>query len=914
MARTNPPTLKLLCVLALAGIACGDDDGTTGPDMDAGMVFDGGPSFDGGPGFDGGPTADAGPGTDGGPDVFDTVEERLDHLRVPQYDLDSPEVGGTALRDFNGDAVPDEAHPLRTPVATLTGADEFYVTGTGNGGGAVVDFDRPSTPGLSRFVVAQPAGGLEVALDPAVVALHLDDDGREEVLVFDARAPSPGATNEVYVFAVEDEEAAYATSSVVGESVGTWPGATNLRAVRADTDGDGLDEVLLAAIVGDDVEHRGYDPRTKTLFPAVRMVRLRAITHPVYGISLAAGQSDDDPGDEVAIGINYREPRGVDGTTRVAVLGTFIDREIIMEDGRKLVGGAVTMADVDADFRDEIVVAGSAPGDTAGSYEYRLLIRDDVTAGITRLFEDTFTGSLSNTNSVVRVRQTQLAVANTSVSSVTPELPGAEPPSGFQAFDPAEDVLVNNVIWEFSPVDLPPEGVTPEERIAAMARPASEVFRFGRETDLIIDDETVQFALGQLNADGLPDAGVLSEIADLFELTDQEHTLAITGLLSGTTQSVVLAPDGRVPMQMVQANMDSDSIVVRHLREEHVMRYSEPVILAVLAATPCYPGPDGQYTNECSTNYGNAVSASTAQSSTYGFSMGLTVGYGWEDRVATQSELKAKATLTARTAFGTGSSTEITFSKAYFNGTQQDQVLATVFGLEQFTYEILSAPPGMSGESRVGQTITISVPRSDVQTTRLFSESLIRPSLRPSQAAALDAVFHHTPGDPSTYLRRHEIADYVAGLGVTGPECNESTSPDALADCGYLTSRDGADPGVVSVAGGVRGSGTGIDGNIMIENSMDETRAWGMEAMFDLELSLGGAIFGMQLGASTDNSITVSHGNSIEYGFRMGAVDPAVYAPYQAQLVTFHHRFDCNANDECQSFEVLNFWAEPSVP
>jgi hypothetical protein len=641
------------------------------------------------------------------------------------------------------------------------------------------------------------------------------------------------------------------------------------------------------------------------------------------GFSLTAGQFDDDLDDEVALLINNRVVGTTQGDARLVIIdndagagdAVIRDFRIRTQAGESFVGAGIAAADVDADQRDEIVIAGADTSDAAGTYTQRLTVLNDLGAAaamhIGRIYDNSFTGTVGS-SSVVRVRDTQMSVAQTTVSAETPMIPGGPPPAGLEVFDPAEDVLVNNVLWEFSTVSIPAMA-TPQVRTALMARGPREVFPFGSETELIVSKDTVQFALGQLNADGYPDAAVLTQVSGLIE-GNEVGTLRIRPVFGASgAASTVISRDGSLPMQLVAANVDADSMVVRHLSTEHGMRYTEPVILAALAAPPCYAGPSGQYTDECATTYGNTSSSASATTSNWGFSLGITVGYGFEERLASQSELKATFTAKASATFTTGESAEISFSRSYTNGAPENQVLATVFGLEQFTYQILSAPPGPMGESRVGERMTISVPRSEAHTTRLFSASLIEPSLRPSQAAALRAVFDHTPTEPLSYHRRRELGAYLAALGVTGPECNESTRPDTLGACGYLTSMTAVDPGVVSLPGGISGAGTGVEESFSITNGTSSTEAWAIEATIDIETSLAGVIFGLELGGHVGADITVSHGSTVEYSFGAGAVDPAVYAPYQAQLFAFRHRFDC-VETECQSFEVLNFWTESSTP
>jgi len=919
----------LASVLAVSGfvVGCGGDAGS-----DAGSDT-GRPPADTGVPTDSGSAVEADTGlapTDAGPTRFlGTVEERLDHLGIGLSTLD--EVGGTVFRDFTGREVSQHAHPLRESVAALAGTSELYVLGAGAGGGAVVDMARPGLP-AARHVVGQPSGGLEDARDPVAVALHADGDGREELLVVDLR-PDTGAVASIFAFPIEDEENAtpFATDTAAGmfagRDVGDWASANTLAAVARDPDGDGIDEVFLVARVGTDWQYRTYNPAT-------RMLSASAVGGPLANagvvgsfstFSLAAGELDGNPGEEVALLVNSIDGSFV-GDARLVVLARsggsdaiVHERVVRMADGRNVVAAGVAFADVDADLVDELVIAGTGTSTAAGSYEQRLVVLDstedaDAARHYAPVFEGSYTGTTARGGGDVRIRETQLSVAQTSTPPLAPRVPGDPPPSGVALLDPAEDVLVNNVLWQWTTATVAADA-TPQVRLAAMALPRREVFRTGSNTMVTFSTDTVDFAIGHFDDDGLPDAAVLSTEPGNIEGDDAGllRIVPLVGLGAGDTTRIG-GRDGTWGLQLVPVDIDRDSIIVRYIEGEHTLRYSEPIVLAALAAPACYnTAAMGQYTDNCSTTFGKQSSTASEMENSYGFSLGLTAGFGFEDRTFTQSEIRATYTARASTAFGTRSSSEISFSSAFTNGAPENQILATVLAFEQYTYEILSAPDGMDGSSRVGERLIVSIPRPEGRTTRLYSESFIRPALRPSQAAAIDAVFDHTPNDPLSYHRDAEVGGYLSMLGVAGAECTSGSMPPSLGACGFLASPS-QDTGVTSLPppAVVMGSGSGISGFIQLTTGMDESTQWGVEATIDLELSVGGAIFGLDIGASTTSTMRVGYARSVQYGYSIGALDPNVFGGYRARLFAFRHRFDCDMSGEnCQSFEVLNYAIDP---
>lgn len=848
---------------------------------------------------------------DAGPRFLTTVEERVDHLGITRTTLAS--VGGTAFRDFTGNTLGAHANPLGASLATLSGAMELYLVGVSpNGGGTMVDLARPGIGLSPPHVIAQPAGALELATDPVPLAVHADDDGREEILVLDLRTPGGGITG-VYALLIEDEVAGFTPNS--GDLVGTWAGASSLIAVRRDVDGDTRDEAFLVARVGTNWEYRTYTIGTGVLGPA-------SVGGPLADpmavgtfstFSLASGDTDGELGDEVAVLLNSRS--SASGDARIVVFGqvggvdTVLHRQRVrMAAGANIVAAGVALADIDADFRDEIVVAGTTPSPASDSYIQRVVMLDDggATARFAPIYERERSFRTPTSPTDVRILETQICVARTSVPTALPEISGRAAPAGVSVFDPADDLLINNVLWEFSTVVVPATA-TPAMRATAMARAPRELFQFAGGSPTV-SSQYVQFALGQLDSDGLPDAALLTYDRGIFvgSAAFQLRSRPLIGARAEITST--LPHRSRRAFRLTPANVDRDSIVVRHLEAEHVLRYSEPVILAVIAAPPCYnTSTMGQAIGSCSTSYGTTTSSSVSTDTTYGVSLGITTGFSLG---GTPSPAQFEATYTARASasFGAGTMSSVTFSQSFNNGSAEDEVVATVFGLETFTYLVVSAPDEAPGSpTLVGERLIIAIPNQSGTTTSQYGASVILPSLRPSQAAALAEVFDHRPDDPLTHHRYADLNAYLAGLGVVGGQCDSSTPPASVASCGWFISPSQT---VGSTAGPVLPTvGSSVSGSISVSTGTSASVGWGVSAAISLKLTLFGAIGGVEIGFSTDSDVTISHGSSLEYGFAMGSVDPTVFTPYSARLFAFQHTFDCA--DECLTFEVVNYTVDP---
>ena len=886
----------------------GRDDGAAGAGRDdggAGAGRDDGGAGAGDSAGSGGRTAGAGAGND--PGSLESVEARLDALGVAMPTLDEL---GPMLRDRSGRTLADGAHPLKKPVSTLAGPSELVVIGTAAGDAVVVDLDRAGSEGLPAHVIHEAPGDFGALVAPVVLALHADADGREETLVVDLRDEDPQTGEDVVLWQLEDEAAGFEVPFGAGQELGEWRNASHLAAARYDAEGDGLEEVFLVALVGEEWEYRvlqldGMEGPTLGPIRSGGPVLDPSLSgEALTDFDVASGQLDGDPELEVALVINTRpDPQSDYGHSRLVVLdddggglGVVLDQLMVFEGSTPFVASGVGFADVDADFVDEIVVAGTDVASSIDNYTQLLAVLEDMvepSAAFDMLCEGSVTPATQRGDVTVRIGDTQVNTARVTGGAMAgPDAAG---------FEPAEDVLVNNVLWQW----------TASEGVASPS--TSEQIPLGTDSSIIVSSETLKFAFGNLDGDALTDVAVLT-MGDGYVTTVGSGPL-VAGTLykisvgGASEQQTRLDLSTSAPVAMAPANVDGDAIVVEYLPEEHGIRYSEPVILAVLAAPPCYAGPLGQNTGNCSTTFGATTNSEAATSESFSLSASLHVGMNVEERVFTQSEIEAVQTIEATTVQGTDSSASLSFTKVYTNGSSQDQVLATVLAYEQFAYRILDAPPGPSGESRVGQTIAISIPRDDAHVTRLFSEDIIRPAMRPSQRQALDAVFRHTPTEPLSYLRPSQLDAHLQSLRVIGQACDEETDPSLIDDCAFITHRDRAQTPVVS--GPLSGVGSGQSGVLAIGSTSSSWRTWNVTATRSLQVTAGGVLAGFSVSAGAEATMTVTHGDVAEYGFEIGAVDPEVYEPYSAAIYAFNYHFDCTENPdgegECDGFQVLSF-------
>ncbi len=153
------------------------------------------------------------------------------------------------------------------------------------------------------------------------------------------------------------------------------------------------------------------------------------------------------------------------------------------------------------------------------------------------------------------------------------------------------------------------------------------------------------------------------------------------------------------------ANTDSDSTIVRYTGE-HELLFSDPKIIAVLAAPPYYKGVNE---NGATTRFGKRETQSESNAFSTGVSVGMSVGVSVRGSfiVDTQSGFSAKVKRTAHFDHSwTGSKSTSTYS--IFGSGSEDLVIFTSVPFDVFYYEIISSD---DPDVVPGEIMTISLPR-----------------------------------------------------------------------------------------------------------------------------------------------------------------------------------------------------------
>src|SRR5262249_34905936 len=144
---------------------------------------------------------------------------------------------------------------------------------------------------------------------------------------------------------------------------------------------------------------------------------------------------------------------------------------------------------------------------------------------------------------------------------------------------------------------------------------------------------------------------------------------------------------------VVPLNLDDDTAVLSYASAVHELVFTQPILIAALAAAPCYTAAAvGQNLDGCATQFGTAVSSEVTEEDTVSVHASASVGINVDGGVLTQSELEIKATVTATASWISSQSYALTKSIVFTNAGQEDTVIFTTIPYDVYRYTVISHP------------------------------------------------------------------------------------------------------------------------------------------------------------------------------------------------------------------------------
>lgn len=723
-----------------------------------------------------------------------------------------------------------------------------------------VEIDGDFDPVYGTSTVLHSDGNTAFTTTPRLfdaTAGDLDRDGLDESVV--AYVDTTRAERVLHVRITDDAEATFA---IVDDQVADGDDIEQLSVATADVDGDGAAEILLGVGTSTTAALHVLGA-TGDDWSVVETLPLDVVTATPYTIrvQIASGNLDYDNARELGVIVNETSKNGE--TARFVVFDDANTAYAELEAGSVQAADGVTrvagvahldFGDVDGDGLDEIVLGGLTEYGrcTESGLEGVLAVLDDVEHDLDEVTSAVFDpwDGFDQCPAFAAWRLEYLFVNAFDLDG-----------------DGLDEIQANQWVFE----DLAAGPVlsrleTPSLDDAFLLDDADDAGQ-----DLTFD--TVSVATGDVTGDGrenllvyaqyhvgIPVFG-LSQIPEVGWAQLSEIPMQ-TRANSGDEKGAVLVP----------TNVDMDGPALVYGQGTHELVFTEPVIVAALAAAPC-GDRIGQNLEACSTSFGTGESGSVDASLTVSVKAGVHAGVKTGASVPFVGEVGAefKQSVTVTASLSAGLAYTVEKSQVFTAGPLEDAVVFTTIPYDRYTYEIVSHPD----PELVGGVVEVSLPREPV--ILKVERSFYNDNVVGGNVSIGENVFDHTVGDVWTY-------------------------PSASRKDALLGTYGGLENGPIGVGAGNGSSGLTID----VANEVSLGGTLGIEVERSVEVTGGRVMAGFSVGYGLEASLTVTSGTSTTYSVQVGDISSDRFADNQYSYGIFTYVQGL----EDQEFEVVNFWVE----
>ena len=351
-------------------------------------------------------------------------------------------------------------------------------------------------------------------------------------------------------------------------------------------------------------------------------------------------------------------------------------------------------------------------------------------------------------------------------------------------------------------------------------------------------------------------------------------------------------PDtSHVNPMVVPVDVDNDNVRMVKYTNQHVLDFTEPIVLAALAAPPCQQGI-GQNTDACTTTWGSASSATAER--TYNVTVSGSASFGL-GAAGAGAETDFKNTLSFAASHEASKSYELTRSLAFTTGPSEDSVVFVAVPIDRYTYQTIAS----TDPAALGEPYDILLPRDLIQL--IATREYYNASIQPDALHIDDRVFTHIPGRISSYPNASQKDQILATEKSRLDEARYTLFDPALSAFNPVEALGGLEIGPISV-----GEGSGAT-ELSLEYVESKGKANSLELAYEYSFNamFGGEV-GFSVGLSAARTLSVSHGDSTTYSGTIGSIEKTLFPDnrYSFGLFTYVKALDG------QEFEVINYWVE----
>jgi len=788
-----------------------------------------------------------------------TVEDALDNFQI--------DTTQTPRLDSDGDPLPDDYAPFGSSAAIERFAELAFLgfeTELAAGSQLSIAKERPDQNNNFDAVLLHDIPQAETpwinssGLNPphvrAAAAGDFDGDGVEELAVVYHEFNEPF----IELILIDDEADGFARSQPIivsdKEPVG-------LAIAAGDFNGDSMHDLAVGIVLSTGGEIVFVEQTAEGLEVTGESVSITP-GEPgwTYHMAMDAGNLDYDLGQELAVVFNERNGSSSEGRSQHLIFDDAARNRAVLSSGpvRAEVDGQVFTAQVadvsfgnlDEDPLDELVLGGltNISGGTTSikSWGYMITVLDDAKRNLAQVTATKFDPQwqqLSESGQSLRLNYLHVNAL---------DIDG----------DRIDEIQANQFVFEDF-INAPPW-------TEAYAIPDGEIIWESGNGSRSFGYEDSTMVVGDVNSD---------KREDIIYISNAQSDVRVWALDMidgfGEIDRIVSNTGANNPL-IIPVNVDDDSIALEYSNGTYKLVFTEPIVVAALAAAPCNEDW-GQNADACRTSYGTSESSTTSTENSQTITASASVGFSVEFSVlgVQVGGAEAIATFSAEATAVQGSAYTLTQRVEHTTGPIEDGVLFTTIPIDQYTYTIVSHP----NPELIGGEIVVSLPREPI--TVLTRREFYNEAITPDAFQLDERVFEHVAGDPTSYPTRGEKGS-------------------------LLSQFEGIESREVDVGEG--GGNVSVGVSVFEETSSGSSYSW--NASLDIKTTAGSFVTGASVGYGEGRTITLSSGSETSYTGTVANLDAANFAANSYSFGLFSYVY---ADAGGQQFEVLNYWVNQAA-